>query len=171
MERIVAPRTLTAGVPFPALRRCGLEENDVKINPLATLDAVQPDDLDGGPVVMLNLLKFKPGESLDTFLEYVSGVMRDCGDSGIEVIYGGELREQVQGDIGDWDAVICVRYPSRRHVYEMFRSEKYQAINPLAEAALEKRVLWASEPVFPYKTGTVDFDGGDWTRRLRERNG
>ena len=82
------------------------------INPLATLDKVQPKDIDSGPVVILNLLKFKPGESLTTYLEYVSRVMNDCGDSGIEVIYGGELKEQIQGDIGDWDAVIVVRYPS-----------------------------------------------------------
>ena len=142
----------------------------MEINPLATLDDVQPDDIDSGPVVILNLLKFKAGESLTTYLEYVSQVMRECGDSGIEVIYGGELKEQIQGDIGDWDAVLAVRYPSRRHAYEMFRSEKYQAINPLAEAALEKRVLWPSEPVFPYKTQSVDFDGGEWTRRLREMN-
>ena len=142
----------------------------MKINPLATLDDVQPDDIDSGPVIILNLLKFKPGESLKTYLEYVSRVMKECGDSGIEVIYGGELKEQIQGDIGDWDAVICVRYPSRRHAYEMFRSENYQAINPLAEASLQKRVLWPSEPVFPYKTQTVEFDGGEWTRRLHEMN-
>ena len=36
----------------------------MKINPLATLDDVQPDDIDSGPVVILNLLKFKPGGSL-----------------------------------------------------------------------------------------------------------
>jgi hypothetical protein len=50
----------------------------------------------------------------------------------------------------------------------MFRSEKYQSINPLAEAALDKRVLWPSEPVFPYKTQTVEFGGGEWTRLLQE---
>ena len=141
----------------------------MEINPLATLDDVQPDDLDSGPVVVLNLLKFKSGESLDTYLDYVSRVMKECGDSEIELIYGGELKEQIQGDIGDWDAVLVVRYPSRRHVYEMFRSETYQAINPLAEAALEKRVLWPSEPVLPYKTNSVNFTGGEWARLLQEK--
>jgi uncharacterized protein (DUF1330 family) len=142
----------------------------MEINPLATLDDVQPEDLDGGPVVILNLLKFKNDESLSTYLDYVTRVMKECGDSGIEVIYGGELKEQIQGDIGDWDAVIVVRYPSRRHAYEMFRSDTYQAINPLAEAVLEKRVLWPSEPVFPYKTGTVSFEGGEWLSLLQEKN-
>ena len=37
-----------------------------------------------------------------------------------------------------------MRYPSRKHVYEMFRPDTYQAINPLAKAELEKRVMWPS---------------------------
>ncbi len=71
------------------------------INPLSRLDDVEPENLDTGPVVVLNLLKFKPGESLETYLEYARRVMAECGDSGIELIYGGELKEQIQGDIGD----------------------------------------------------------------------
>jgi uncharacterized protein (DUF1330 family) len=101
------------------------------INPLDTLDDVQPDDIDSGPVVILNLLKFKPGDSLNTYLQYASRVMNECGDSGIEILYGGELREKIQGDIGDWDAILLARYPGRRHAFEMFRSEKYQAITHL----------------------------------------
>ena len=139
----------------------------MEINPLATLDNVEPDDLDSAPIVVLNLLKFKSGESLSTYLEYARRVMTECGDSGIELLYGGELKEQIQGEIGGWDAVLIVRYPSRRHAYEMFRSEIYQDINPLAEAALEKRVLWTSEPVFPYKSQSGDFEGGKWFKMLQ----
>ena len=65
----------------------------MEINPLATLDDVQPQDIDSGPVVVLNLLKFKIDESLGMYLEYVRRVMNECGDSGIELIYGGELRK------------------------------------------------------------------------------
>ena len=39
-----------------------------------------------------------------------------------------------------------------------------------AEASLEKRVLWPSEPVLPYKTQTVEFDGGEWMRLLQNIN-
>lgn len=139
----------------------------MNINPLATLDDVQPNDLDSSPVVVLNLLKFKPGDSLNKYFEYIRRVMSECGDSGIELIYAGRLKEKIQGEIGDWDVVLVVRYPSRRPLYEMFRSAKYQALNPLAEAALEKRVLWPSEPVLPYKTQTIEFEGGDWLQYLR----
>ena len=140
----------------------------MEINPLATLDEVEPEDIDSGPVVILNLLKFKNGDSLDTYLDYLAGVMKACGErSGIELVYGGELKEQIQGDIGNWDAILIVRYPTRRHVYEMFRSDEYQEFNPLAEAALDKRVLWSSEPVFPYKSSSVEFTGGEWARLLQ----
>ena len=37
----------------------------MEINPLATLDDVEPEDIDSGPVVILNLLKFKEDDSLD----------------------------------------------------------------------------------------------------------
>ena len=92
--------------------------------------------------------------------------MARCSDSGIELIYAGKLKEKIQGEIGDWDVVLVVRYPSRRHCYEMFRSETYQAINYLAAEALEKRVLWPSEPLLPYKTKTIEFEGGEWLKLL-----
>ncbi len=38
-------------------------------NPIAKLDEVQPEDLDTGPVVVLNLMKFKPGDSLKSYLK------------------------------------------------------------------------------------------------------
>lgn len=136
------------------------------INPLVTLDAVQPAELDSGPVVVLNLLKFSPGDALTTYLEYIRRVTQQCADSGIELIYAGQLKEKIQGEIGEWDVVLVVRYPSRRHCYEMFRSEKYQALNYLAEQALEKRVLWPSEPLLPYKTKTIEFEGGEWLALL-----
>lgn len=50
--------------------------------------------------------------------------------------------------------------------YEMFRSAKYQQFHPLAEEALKRRVLWPSEPVMPYRTQTVDFQGGEWLALL-----
>lgn len=142
----------------------------MNINPLATLDAVQPQDLDSGPVIVLNLLKFKPGDSLATYLEYIRRVTETCADSGIELIYAGRLQEQIQGEIGDWDAVLLARYPNRRACYEMFRSEKYQAIHPLAEEALEKRVLWPSEAVMPYRTQSTEFIGGEWLKLLSEKS-
>ena len=144
--------------------------DSVDINPLATLDSIQPSDLDSGPVVVMNLLKFKSTESLTPYLEYIRRVTEVCSDSGIELIYAGALKEQIQGEIGEWDIVLLARYPSRRACYEMFRSDKYQALHYLAEEALEKRVLWPSEPLMPYKTQSTEFTGGEWLRLLSDRS-
>ena len=139
----------------------------MNLNPIANIDEVQPADLDTGPIVVLNLLKFKPGDSLKGYLEYAVRVWDAFGDVGLEVIYAGYLKEQIQGDIGDWDAVLLERYPSRRICYEMFRSDKYQSISHLREDALDNGVLWPSEPVLPYKTQTIDFEGGEWLELIQ----
>ena len=136
------------------------------LNPLATLDSVQPPDLDTGTIVVLNLLKFKSPGSISPYLEYIRKVSEACSSSGIELLYAGALKEKIQGEIGDWDIVLLARYPNRRACYEMFRSEKYQQFHPLAQEALERRVLWPSEPVLPYKTQTIDFQGGEWLALL-----
>ncbi len=138
------------------------------LNPTTNLDAIEPDDLDSGPIVVLNLLKFKTEESAQTYLEYASRVMKAFGEQGIEVLYAGSLKEKVQGRIGDWDIVLLARYPNRRTFYDMLRSDEYQSISPLREAALEDAVLWPSEPVLPYRTRSAEFDGGEWSRILQE---
>ncbi len=106
------------------------------LNPLATLDAVQPADLDTGPVVVLNLLKFKSPDSVRPYLDYIRGVSAACADSGIELIYAGQLKEQIQGDIGDWDVVLVVRYPSRRAFLDLVSDPRYLALAPYKFAAL-----------------------------------
>ena len=138
----------------------------MELNPLATLDAVEPADLDGGPIVVLNLLKFKTPESIHPYLEYIRKVTETCSNSGIELIYAGALKERIQGEIGTWDIVLLARYPNRRSCYEMFRSPEYQQFHPLVDQALERRLLWPSEPVMPYRTQTVDFQGGEWLALL-----
>ena len=57
----------------------------MNLNPIANTDKVQPADLDTGPVVVLNLLKFKPGDSLKTISRICSaclGCVRRCRAGG-----------------------------------------------------------------------------------------
>lgn len=138
---------------------------DVNLN--ASLDDVQPEDLDTGPIVVLNLLHFKTDESVASYIEYAVRVLQAFGDQGVEVVYAGKLKEKLQGEIGDWEVVLLVRYPSRRVFYEMLRSDKYQGISPLREAALDNGVVWPSEPVMPYKTQSVEFEGGEWLELIQ----
>jgi len=50
------------------------------------------------PVVVLNLLKFKSRESLDSRFEYATNFVLTFGSRGAEVLYCGKLMEKVQID-------------------------------------------------------------------------
>ena len=93
----------------------------------------------GGPVVMLNLLRFRPGGA-ERYDEYrcallASGVAADAEPLFFAAGGGAAL----EGD--DWDAVVLVRYPSREVFAGMVRSPEYRAIEHLRTEALEDAVL------------------------------
>jgi hypothetical protein len=87
--------------------------NELEDDAVATLLAEDP----GGPVVMLNLLRFRP-------------------DGG---------RETYQGQA--WDMVVLVRYPSRQHFAAMTRDPDYREHAHLRSDALVEAVLQPTVPV------------------------
>jgi uncharacterized protein (DUF1330 family) len=106
-----------------------------------------------GPVVMINLLKFRTLEGGDG----VSGVeeYRRYGDVALEMIehQGGRVLWAGTGDqvlIGDpeqdWDAVLLVEYPSRAAFVEMVSSPEYLEAHAHRERALERTVVIACTP-------------------------
>lgn len=111
---------------------------------------------DTGPVVMINLLKFRNGDTADEdagALEY-----RRYGDVALEMIarQGGRLLWAGTGDqvlIGDpeqdWDAVLLVEYPSRAAFIEMVSSPEYLEAHAHRERALERTVVIACTPAPP----------------------
>ena len=141
------------------------------MNPLTKLDEAQPKEMSDEPVIVLNLLKFKSKDSINSYFEYGANFTRTFGSKGAEVLYCGRLMEKVQGDAGDWDIVLLVRYTNRKMFYDMLRSDEYQSFSHFRENALENAVLQPSEAVLPYRTQTIEFDGGDWLGELQERLG
>ena len=99
----------------------------------------------GGPVVMLNLLKFKPG-GRPSYEAYAREIRRFLDGLGAEVLYLGDcstaLVERPEGF--DWDAVLLVRYPSRQAFSDMVRDPAYQEITSLRTAALSDAILQAT---------------------------
>ncbi len=104
------------------------------------LDDYLADDT-GGPVVMLNLLRFAEGgrERYDEYAEAITAV----GEThGIQLVYFGTAGRPLQAPDGPaWDAVALVRYPSRTAFAAMIRSPEYQAIEHLRAEALADTVL------------------------------
>ena len=139
------------------------------MNPLSNLDNVQPDTLGDEPIVVLNLLKFESPASISSYMDYGAEFFRTFAQRGAEVLYCGKLMEKVQGDAGDWDVVLLVRYPNRKFFYDMLRSDEYQSFSHFREDALENGVLQPSEALMPYRTQAIKFDGGEWTTEILSR--
>ncbi|AQA03262.1 hypothetical protein BVC93_13480 [Mycobacterium sp. MS1601] len=104
---------------------------------------------DGGPVVMLNLVKFEPDGGEAKYLSYLekfetSGVKERYN---VEVVYGGAGSAPLAADGRIWDMVALVRYPSRRHFAEMIVDPDYVAFEHLRSEAVVAAVLQPTTPV------------------------
>lgn len=96
----------------------------------------------GGPVVMLNLLRFADGgrESYDRYAAALSETF--LPRYGGEVLYAGDGATPLVAEAGqDWDAVLLVRYPSREAFSRMVADPEYQQVTALRTAALTEAVL------------------------------
>ena len=102
----------------------------------------------GGPVVMLNLLRFRPDGGRESYQAYVEHLGSLGADFGLELLYAGDGATPLVAEAGqDWDTVALVRYPSRGAFAAMVRSEVYRSGEHLRTAALSETVL---QPTSPY---------------------
>jgi len=112
----------------------------------ADLKRMLADD-DGGPLVMLNLLRFAEG-GRKRYDEYT----RLFGETfleryGAELIYYGDGSTVLAAEPGqEWDAVVIVRYPNREAFSRMVADPEYHEISHLRSSALSEAVLQATVP-------------------------
>lgn len=100
-----------------------------------------------GPVVMLNLLRFKEGgrASYDEYGRHTAKTF--LPRYGGEVLYAGDGRSPLVAEAGQaWDVVLLVRYPSREAFGRMIADPEYQAITHLRTEALAEAVLQPTTP-------------------------
>ena len=101
----------------------------------------------GGPVVMLNLLRFKPGGGRESYERYARDIVGFLEKVGAETIYLGDTSTTlVAPDSHEWDAVLLVRYPSRKAFSQMVADPDYQRITQLRTRALSEAVLQPTAP-------------------------
>ena len=101
-----------------------------------------------GKVVMLNLLKFKPGKAA-SYMEYGRRVAPILEKIGARPLFMGPVVQSVIGHDGDWDVVALVEYPSLQAFLGMGQSEEYQKIHHFREEGLERTELYALAPGQP----------------------
>jgi uncharacterized protein (DUF1330 family) len=95
---------------------------------------------DGAPVVMLNLLAFRPEGGEERYLEYGAAVAPLLEKAGGRIVFAGAPSPVLIGTEG-WDLVALVEYPSRQAFLDMIGSEEYQAVAHLRTEALAKGEL------------------------------
>ena len=99
------------------------------------------------PVVMLNLLRFTEG-GRDEYATYA----RALEDTflpryGAEVLYAGDGSTILVAETGqEWDAVLLVKYPSRKAFSNMVADPEYQTVTAHRTNALQEAVLQATTP-------------------------
>jgi uncharacterized protein (DUF1330 family) len=131
---------------------------DRSIDPTADQVRALRDRGPDGPVVMVNLLKFRdraaypddagqaPCSGAEAYARYQHAFTVTVGEiSQATVVYEGKANQVVIGDPAareaDWDKVLIVRYPSRRHFLAMMADEAYRAALVHRYAGLERTVL------------------------------
>jgi hypothetical protein len=109
-----------------------------------------------GPVVMLNLLKFKaqaaypeghPDSGIsgqEAYARYEKLFIETVGAiSQAQPLYDGPVMRTLVGSEadGDWDRMLIVRYPSRLHFLAMMANDTYRDGLVHRYAALERTIL------------------------------
>src|SRR6185436_4144051 len=113
-----------------------------------------------GPIVMVNLLKFRkvahypddrpPCSGVEAYALYEEAFSVTVGAvSQAQIVYSGPVEQAFIGKLGapetDWDKVLIVRYPSKKHFLAMMANEQYRAALVHRYAGLERTVLLQCE--------------------------
>ncbi len=147
--------------------RYGQVDRDYGIR-LATMPPV-----DDGPVWMVNLMKYREvadyadgrdssisgreADDLYTPLESLAGV-------GAEIVFAGEVDQQLLGDSPTWDRVAIVKYPTRRSFIEMQARPDFQEQHVHKDAGMQETFVIGCQPMTsPMAPADVDVDLPDWS--------
>jgi uncharacterized protein (DUF1330 family) len=111
------------------------------------LDVLLAED-PGGPVVMLNLLRFRPDGGRESYQRYAAALGAAINARyGLQVEYLGEGGRALVAEHGQaWDMVVLVRYPNRQAFADMIRDPEYRAVAHLRSEALVEAVLQPTSP-------------------------
>jgi uncharacterized protein (DUF1330 family) len=97
------------------------------------------------PVVMLNLLAFKPDGGRERYEEYGEAVASPLAKVGGRIVFMGPPDRVLLGE-DSWDLVVLVEYPTRQAFLDMIGSAEYQAIGHLRTEALVRSQLHPIDP-------------------------
>ena len=130
---------------------------DRSIDPTADQVRALRDAASDEPVTMVNLLKYRaqaryedgneaPCTGREAYARYKHAFTETVGAvSQAQVLFAGPVGQVFIGQVGrpetDWDDVLIVRYPSRRHFLAMMADATYREALRHRYAGLERTVL------------------------------
>ena len=111
---------------------------------------------DNGPVVMVNLVRFRPnsadgdGSGWDAYLRYSKMSMPLIKGVGGTVLWAGDAEGFSYGSYpgGCWNYVVLVRYPSRAAFLEMIESEPYAKANIHRDNGVDDHLIVATKQTY-----------------------
>ncbi len=105
---------------------------------------------DEGPVVMINLLKFREqsadgnGTGAEAYARYAELAGPFVERHGGSLVFLGQANEHLIGDTDyDWDMVLLVSWPKRQNLLDLGEDEDYEKIAHHRTNALERTMLIA----------------------------
>jgi len=99
-----------------------------------------------GPIVMVNLLKFKPEGGAELYRKYYEATKDLMSRKAItRIVYRGNGLMPVIGD-EEWDEIALYEYPSINTFIEMNRNKEYQAVVHYRTEALIDSRLYCTIP-------------------------
>ncbi len=103
---------------------------------------------DEGPVVMVNVLRFKKEGGQEAYARYAEAVMKIFEKIGARPLYMGSYDSTVIGDFDEtFDQIALIEYPNRKAFLDMVSSAEYQAAHEHRDDGLESQWLLASTPL------------------------
>lgn len=126
------------------------------VNPTADQLRAMRDEGPDGPIVMVNLLKYREKaayaadraevkENLsgrEAYRRYGMTAFKCVSELGGGIVWSGsQALVFIGGGEQDWDEVLCVRYPSRKAFLKMISDPEYLAATYHREAGLARTAL------------------------------
>lgn len=112
-------------------------------------------DADEGPVVMINLLKFREqsadgvGTGAEAYARYGELAAPFVERHGGSLVFSGRANEHLIGDTDyDWDMVLLVSWPKKQNLLNLAADEDYEKISHHRTNALERSMLIALDQDF-----------------------
>ncbi len=131
------------------------------------LASTSPDE--DGPVWMVNLMSYRmAADYADGRDSTISG--READDLyaptaplaavGAEIVFVGDVQDQMLGDEPKWDRVAVVKYPTRRSFIDMQQRDDFQRLHEHKDAGMARTIVMGTQPMLGANWGI--FDLPDW---------